>query len=86
MMMKTSLKRGMSLVQKSNATGALALAANRMQAVPLRSFGLTKYKFDDEDWERNQFQVCSAPLFYPFVFCSGRLTDNLIAFFLCLCV
>ena len=21
----------------------------------IRNFGLTKYRFDDEDWERNQF-------------------------------
>ena len=27
----------------------------RMTIIPLRAFGLTKYKFDDEDYVPNQF-------------------------------
>ena len=28
-----------------------------LAAAPVRTFGITKYAFDDEDWKPNQFQV-----------------------------
>ena len=27
----------------------------RMVGLPMRSFAITKYQFDDEDWKRNPF-------------------------------
>ena len=37
----------------------LQATAPRLPAMSVRSFGHTKYRFDDEDWKPNQFQVSS---------------------------
>ena len=44
--------RCMQVTTTKNATLSAAVTS-----VPIRSFSLTKYAFDDEDWKPNQFQV-----------------------------
>ena len=47
--------------------------AARMTPLATRAFGITKYKFSDEDWKPNQFQV-SAEISLTSFIGFGRLT------------
>ena len=44
---------------RSNRSALMATQRNTaaLMRMPMRSFALTKYKFDEEDWEPNKFQV-----------------------------
>jgi hypothetical protein len=43
------------------------MAVPMLSATPMRSFSVTKYKFDDEDWEPTKYQV-SKFLVFDFIF------------------
>ena len=58
-MMQNICRNSGVVLRRSLFTANVAASNTSAMMVPVanRSFGLTKYKFDDEDWKRNQFQV-----------------------------